>query len=75
MTGDYNNLTEKERIVMNFLKENLDDDILSIAYSEMESSIEIGTKQLRGVIASLLKKKMITHDYESDVKMSFIGLR
>lgn len=69
------NLTENEGIVLGFLKENIDDNCPTVAYSEIVSSLNIESKQLRGVIASLLKKQLITHDYEHDAQMSFVGLR
>lgn len=68
-------LTEKEKMVLDYLTNVLDDDIESVAYSEMESDLTIDSKVLRGVISSLVKKKMITHDFEKDADVSFIGIR
>ena len=69
------NLTENEKTVMAYLQDTLDEQMDTIAYSEMASDLSIDSKQLRGVLASLLKKKLITHDYQKDAGVSFIGRR
>lgn len=68
-------LTENEKVVLSYLKSTLDESDDIIAYSELKSALDIQSKQLRGVISSLLKKKVITHDYYEDAKMTFVGLR
>ena len=67
-------LTRKEKVVMDYLKSILDESVDTIAYSEMKSDLNIDSKQLRGVLSSLSKKNLITHHYNNDAKMTFIGL-
>lgn len=65
-------LTEKEKIVYDFLKREISNDYPAIPYVEMLDNLKMDSKVLRGVLSSLTKKKLVVSDFQKDAAMSFI---